>query len=161
MSLSPQGWSFALSFSVLVEASAKKGDASNTKSIPPRSHHLSFFASDILSRANSIQAIQKGETSMFARVTTVQIQPGAADDLTRYLNEVVVPAAKQSHGFGGIQALVNPATNTGIAITFWDSEADMVAGESSTGYYTQALARAARFLAGTPTREAYEVRIKE
>jgi heme-degrading monooxygenase HmoA len=98
---------------------------------------------------------------MFARVTTVQIQPGAADDLTQYINEMAVPAAQQAHGFGGIQVLVNPATNKGIAITFWDSEADMAAGEASGGYYTQALAAGARFFAGTPTREAYEVRIKE
>lgn len=98
---------------------------------------------------------------MFARVTIVQIQPGAADDLTQYVNEMVVPAAKKAHGFGGIQILVNPATNKGIAITFWDTEADMAAGEAGSGYYTQALAGAARFLSGTPTRESYELRIKE
>jgi len=98
---------------------------------------------------------------MFARVTTIQFQPGAADDLTQYVNETVVPAAKQAHGFGGIQILVNPATNKGIAITFWDSEADMAAGEAASGYYTQALAGAARFLSAPPTREAYELRIKE
>ena len=98
---------------------------------------------------------------MFARVTTVQIQPGAADDLTQYLHEVVVPAARQAHGFGGIQILMNPATNQGMAITFWDSEVDMAAGEASSGYYSQALAGGARFYAGPPTRESYEVRIKE
>jgi heme-degrading monooxygenase HmoA len=98
---------------------------------------------------------------MFARVTTVQLQSGAADDLTQYVNEMVVPAAKQTHGFGGIQILVNPATNQGIAITFWDSEADMAAGEASSGYYSQALAGGARFFAGQPRRETYEVRIKE
>jgi heme-degrading monooxygenase HmoA len=98
---------------------------------------------------------------MYARVTTVQLQPGAADDVTRYLNESVVPAAKQAQGFGGIQILINPATNKGIAITFWDSEADMAAGESSSGYYAQALAGAAQFLTAPPVREAFEVRIKE
>ncbi len=98
---------------------------------------------------------------MLARITTVQMQPRAADELAQYMTEVVVPAARQAHGFGGIQVLVNLATNTGIAITFWESEADMAAGEASSGYYTQALAGAARFLAGPPMREAYEVRIKE
>jgi hypothetical protein len=62
--------------------------------------------------------MQKGETIMFARITTVQIQPGAADELTQYITERVVPAARQAHGFAGIQILVNPATNTGMAITF-------------------------------------------
>jgi heme-degrading monooxygenase HmoA len=98
---------------------------------------------------------------MFARVTTVQLQPGAADDVTQYITDIVVPAAKQAHGFGGIQILINPATNMGIAITFWESEADLAAGEASSGYYSQALAGAARFFAGPPMREAYEVRIKE
>jgi heme-degrading monooxygenase HmoA len=101
------------------------------------------------------------ETTMFARVTTVQLQPGAADDLTRYINETVMPAAKQAHGFAGIQILLNPDTNKGIAITFWDSESGMAAGEASSGYYAQALAGGARFFAAAPTREAYEVRIKE
>src|SRR5712692_7439882 len=107
------------------------------------------------------QQVQKGEILMFARVTTVQLQSGAADALTQYLNDVVVPAAKQTQGFGGIQVLVNPATDMGIAITFWDSEADMAAGEASSGYYTQALAEGARFFAGQPVLESYEVRIKE
>jgi heme-degrading monooxygenase HmoA len=83
-----------------------------------------------------------------------------ADDLTQYITETVVPAAKQAKGFAGIQILVNPVTNQGIAITVWDSEADMAAGEASSGYYTQALAGGARFFAGAPTREAYEVRVK-
>jgi len=91
----------------------------------------------------------------------VQLQPGAADDVTHYITDLVVPAAQQAHGFAGIQVLVNPATNHGMAITFWESEADLVAGEASSGYYSQALAGAARFFAGQPMREAYEVRIKE
>ena len=98
---------------------------------------------------------------MYARVTTVQLQPGAADEVTQYVRESVVPAAKQTQGFGGIEILVNPATNKGIAITFWDSEADMAAGEASSGYYTQALAGAAQFFTAPPMREAFEVRIRE
>ena len=98
---------------------------------------------------------------MFARVTTVQIHPGMADDVTQYVNEVVLPAAQKAHGFGGFQILLNPATNKGIAITFWDSQADMTAGEASGGYYTQALAGAARFFSAPPDRESYEVRVKE
>jgi heme-degrading monooxygenase HmoA len=98
---------------------------------------------------------------MFARVTTIQLQPGVADDVTQYVRDIVVPAAKQAQGFGGIQVLVNPATNTGIAITFWDSEANMIAGEASSSYYAQALAGGAQFFAAQPTREAFEVRIKE
>ena len=91
----------------------------------------------------------------------VQLQPGAADALSQYITDTVVPAAKQAQGFGGIQVLVNPSTNQGIAITFWDSEADMATGEASSGYYTQALAGGARFFAGPPMRDTYEVRVKE
>ena len=98
---------------------------------------------------------------MYARVTTIQLQPGAADDVTQYVRDIVVPAAKQAQGFSGIQVLVNPATNKGIAITFWDSETDMTAGEASSGYYAQALAGGAQFFAAQPVREAFEVRIKE
>ena len=98
---------------------------------------------------------------MHARVTTVHFQPGMADDVTQYLNDTVVPAARQAKGFSGIIVLSDPAANKCIAITFWDTEADMEAGEASSGYYAQAMAGAARFLTAQPTRESYEVRIKE
>ena len=98
---------------------------------------------------------------MYARVTTIQLRPGVADDVTQYVRDIVVPAAKQAKGFGGIQVFVNPATNKGIAITFWDSEADMTAGEAINGYYAQALAGGAQFFAAQPVRETFEVRIKE
>ena len=98
---------------------------------------------------------------MYARVTTVQLQPGVADEVTQYVRDTVVPAAKNAQGFGGILVLTDPANNKGIAITFWDSEADMAAGEASSGYYAQALAGAARYFTAQPGREKYEVRIKE
>jgi heme-degrading monooxygenase HmoA len=98
---------------------------------------------------------------MHARVTTVQLQPGIADDVTQYIRDSVVPAAKQAKGFGGILVLTDPENNKGIAITFWDSETDMAAGETSSGYYAQAIAGAAHFFAAQPVREKYEVRIKE
>jgi heme-degrading monooxygenase HmoA len=98
---------------------------------------------------------------MYERVTTVQLQRGVADDVTQYIRDSVLPAAKQAKGFGGIQILINPVTNMGIAITFWDSEADMAAGEASGGYYAEALAGGAQFFATQPVREAFEVRIKE
>jgi heme-degrading monooxygenase HmoA len=98
---------------------------------------------------------------MYARVTTVYFQPGMADAVTQYVSDTVVPTAKQAKGFGGIVVLSDPASNKGIAITYWDTEADMAAGESSSGYYAQAMAGAAQFLSAPPVRETYEVRIKE
>src|SRR6266849_2426693 len=100
--------------------------------------------------------VQKGETTMYARVTRVQFHPGMGDEVTQYVRDSVVPAAKQAKGFGGIQVFTDSATNTGIAITFWNTEADMAAGESSSGYYAQALAGAAKFFSAQPVRETYE-----
>jgi heme-degrading monooxygenase HmoA len=98
---------------------------------------------------------------MYARVTTVQAQPGKADELVQFVRETVLPIAKQQHGFSGMFILADPANNKGMAITMWETEADMAAGEASDGYYTQQLAKAARYLAAPPVRETYEVRTKE
>ena len=98
---------------------------------------------------------------MLARVTTIQIQSGKTDEVTQFVHDSVLPAAQQQHGFGGMLILVDPAAQKGMAITMWETVADMEAGEANDGYYTQQLARASQFLAAKPMREVYEVRIKE
>ncbi len=96
---------------------------------------------------------------MYARVTTVQIQPGKMEEAIRIYRDSVVPAAKQQHGFNGVFLLTDPNTGKGLSITWWETEADMKAGETS-GYYQQQLAKFAPHFAAPPTRESYEVSVQ-
>lgn len=98
---------------------------------------------------------------MYARVTTGYVQPGKRDEITRYMRDSVVPAAKQLSGFKGLLLLRDNESNKSIAITLWESEAEMASGEASGGYYREQLARNIHLFASAPVREAYEVSIQE
>ncbi len=95
---------------------------------------------------------------MYARLVTVQIQPGKMDEMLSIYRDSVVPAAKEQK-FKGIFLLTNTDTNKGISITLWETEADMKAGEAS-GYLNEQIAKLAHAFAGPPTTERYEVSVQ-
>jgi heme-degrading monooxygenase HmoA len=70
-----------------------------------------------------------------------------------------MPVSKQQQGFKGAFLLTDPNTGKGVSITFWETEADMRAGEAS-GYYQEQIAKFAQVFAGPPTREGYEVSVQ-
>ena len=96
---------------------------------------------------------------MHARVTSAQIQPGKMDELMQLFKESVLPAAKQHQGFKGMLVLADPSQNKGIAITLWETEADLQTSES--GYYQEQLVKASHLLAGSSVRERYEVAVQD
>ncbi len=97
---------------------------------------------------------------MYARVTTVQVQPGKIDDGIQIFRDAVLPAAQQQPGFKGVLQLVDRSNNKSIGITLWETEDDMKAGEAS-GYYQQQIAKVAPLLTAQPVRETYEVSMRE
>ena len=97
---------------------------------------------------------------MYARITTSQVQPGKIDDGSQIVRDAVLPVARQQQGFKGLWQLVDRGNNKVIIITFWETEDDMKAGESS-GYWQEQVARVASILAAQPVAETYEVGIQE
>ena len=93
---------------------------------------------------------------MYVRVTTIQLQPGKVDEAVHIYQDSVVPAAKQQTGFQSTTLLIDRAANKGMAITYWASEADLMASEAS-GYYQEQVAKFAPLFATQPMREIYEV----
>src|ERR1700730_13369842 len=83
--------------------------------------------------SNISNDVQKGSLSMYARVITVQHQPGKVDEGLQMFRESLVPAARQTQGFKGTLGLIDRATGKAIAISLRESVADMQATESS-GY---------------------------
>ena len=96
---------------------------------------------------------------MKARVTNVQIQPGKTEEATGIYRDSVLPAASQQKGFKGAILLTDPATGKGFSVTFWETEDDMNAGETS-GYYREQVAKFGGVFSAPPTREVYEVSVK-
>lgn len=96
---------------------------------------------------------------MFARITTIQVQPGKTDDLIRIFQDVIVPAAMEQKGFNGITLLTAYHTGKVMVVGLWESKADLLAGEGS-GAYQEQLAKVTELLARPPVREAYEVSVQ-
>jgi heme-degrading monooxygenase HmoA len=96
---------------------------------------------------------------MYARIATVQIQPGKLDEAIRIFRDSVVPAARQQKGFKSIVLLTDRNTGKGISIGTWETEADMIANEAS-GYLQEQFAKFSSVFAAPPVREHFEVSVQ-
>lgn len=68
----------------------------------------------------------------------------------------MLPAAQHQRGFHGMLRLTDHATRKGVNITLWDTEEDLVTGETS-GYLQDMLAKVSPFLMMPPFREVFQV----
>jgi heme-degrading monooxygenase HmoA len=96
---------------------------------------------------------------MYARVTSTQILPGKIDEAIRIYRDSVVPAAREQKGFTGAYELVDRGTGKSLSVSLWDTEADMLAGETS-GYLREQVAKFGAVIVGPPTTEHYEVGVQ-
>jgi heme-degrading monooxygenase HmoA len=96
---------------------------------------------------------------MHARVVLATVQPGKTDEMIKVARDSILPAAKKQKGFKNWYMLTNRNTGKGIVIGIWNTEADMIANESS-GFYKEQIAKVAPLLTGPPTMEHYEVSVK-
>jgi hypothetical protein len=96
---------------------------------------------------------------MHARVVTNQLQSGKTEEWVRIFRDSIVPASQQQQGFKGALALLDSTTEKGIGITFWETEADLLANEAS-GFYQEQIAKVRQVAAAPPLRELYEVRVQ-
>jgi heme-degrading monooxygenase HmoA len=96
---------------------------------------------------------------MRARVVTNQLQSGKTDEWVEIFRDSIVAASRQQPGFRGALALTDATTDTGIGITFWESEAELSATEAS-GFYREQIAKVGQVVAAPPVRALYEVRVQ-
>ena len=92
---------------------------------------------------------------MFARMTTLQFQPGKAEQGFDVLRNSVVPTIKEQHGFKGLVLLRDASTGDAAALKFWEAEADMAA--SASGNYPVQLQKLTGLITGPPTRTVHNV----
>ena len=62
---------------------------------------------------------------MYARVNATQWNPDKAQEGIRLTEEVIIPAYQKEDGFRGYFLLTEPGGEGAMAITMWDTEADL------------------------------------
>ena len=94
---------------------------------------------------------------MNAQVVTALFQPGKVEEGVREFRDHVVPRIMAHSGFKGALMLTDSSTGKMIALTLWETEAELKATESS---FQESVARVGQGLAGPPTRELYDVSVQ-
>ena len=92
---------------------------------------------------------------MYARVITLQLQPGKLDEVMHLTQDSILPLLKRQ-GIKGGYLVGDRNTGKAVFIGLWETEADATAVDTS-GLYQQWVASLAQCLAGPPVREQYEV----
>lgn len=100
----------------------------------------------------------KGGEVTAARLLPLEFQPGKIDEAQIIDQNSILPVANQQQGFRGILFLTDKATNRGISISLWETEADLRASEAS-GYYQEQVAKLVPCLVAEPVREVYAVSV--
>jgi len=93
---------------------------------------------------------------MHARVILGKVKLNKQDEAINIYQESVVPAAKKQKGFVSMNLLTDSDTNKFISITFWETENDMIASESS-GYLQEQLGKIAALFVGPAVIQNYVV----
>ncbi len=95
---------------------------------------------------------------MHARVTTTKVKPDRVDEAIG-LFQGLEGLLNQQRGTKGAMLLVDRSSDTGISVTLWETEADMLAVESS-GVYKEALSRFVDVFSAPPEQAHYEVAVR-
>lgn len=96
---------------------------------------------------------------MYARVTTIQFQPGKVDEASRIVQSSIVPVMKEQKGFKGGLLFTQQDTGKAVSINLWETEANLTAFETSP-LYRELLGKIAGLLAGPPVSERYKVSVQ-
>ena len=104
----------------------------------------------------AIDQTERRET-VHARVVTGTFQPAKLDEAIKFDHDSLLPAVKKQKGFKGYYALIDRKTGKAMAISLWDTEADMTA---SLGPARGLLAKLIPFVTGQPTVDHYEVSVQ-
>ena len=94
---------------------------------------------------------------MHVRAISVQIQPGKMQELIDMYNNSVVPAQKTQKGYQGSYLMTDADNNKALAISVWESKDDLLATESSSGYFQEQMVKLGSIFAGSPESIHYEL----
>jgi heme-degrading monooxygenase HmoA len=96
---------------------------------------------------------------MHARITSGSIRPEKIEETVNTFRDKLIPRAKTQEGFKDIFFLIDSKTNKFHIISLWDSEENMLAGESTMFLFKQ-LSSIVPHFAAKPITERFQVAIK-
>jgi heme-degrading monooxygenase HmoA len=94
---------------------------------------------------------------MYARVTNIRFSPNVRAEVVA-VAQGLARVLKERQGFRGVQVLADQEVGKGI-ISFWETEADAEASESSSSYIGQ-MSMMSSFLSERLAPETYEVDVR-
>ena len=97
---------------------------------------------------------------MHARMLKMQVRPEHIDDAARVFAEDVVPNCRNQAGYRGAYFLVDRKLAECVPISFWETEADMLATEENRFFQGQ-LVKLLGFFRHGLIRESYEVVVSD
>ena len=92
---------------------------------------------------------------MYALVVPLQFRPGFREGFLRVYQGHAVPDLLQRRGFGGALVLTEADRDTGVLLSLWDSQTDVLKSQSHSRRILSAMLLP--FLAQTPALEVFEV----
>jgi quinol monooxygenase YgiN len=96
---------------------------------------------------------------MVAHFTTLQLRPNQVDEVIHIYEQGIIPHIQQQAGCRLITLLTDPTRAQIIAICWWESEADLLAGQTDSRYQQQ-LAQITPILLTSPINSSYQVSIQ-
>ena len=93
---------------------------------------------------------------MHARIVSLPVRPGSLDEGAAIYRDSIIPAAMAQQGCKGALLLADDATGRALSITLWETQENLLAGESSD-YLQAQIAKFATLATGSPTTEHFEV----
>jgi heme-degrading monooxygenase HmoA len=92
---------------------------------------------------------------MYARLVTIKLKVNSAQELTRVIENEIVPMLRKQKGFRDQILFVAPERAEAVASSFWDTKEDAEA-YNRTGY-PEVLKTLSNVVVGTPTVEIFDV----
>lgn len=97
---------------------------------------------------------------MYARVITMQYQPGKREEGLQ-LYRGMLAAAREQSGFKGALGLVDQEASQALSVTLWETEAEAQASGAGSAYFQEQLTYFASVFAASPVIDTYEVVAQE
>lgn len=91
---------------------------------------------------------------MFGRQVTIKLKANSASELTRLVDNEIIPMLRKQKGFRDETTFVAPERSEVIANSFWDTKEDAEAYNRSV--YPEVLKTLSNVIEGTPTVKNFE-----
>ena len=91
---------------------------------------------------------------MFVRAVSIKVKPGCEAELSRILEQEMIPRFRQERDFLGLLAFIRPDGTEALSLSLWDQEES---GGANCPASLSALMALAGVVRGTPSAQVYRV----